>query len=92
MNKNTRQQVLVLYLSDSDMSSEVVGWSFYDGTARGDARFEDFEKPPYRTGLEALCDGWRLLQYPQLQRPFSGTEQQSDYLKFEFVFEKLVQI
>ncbi len=41
-----RQQVLVLYLSDSALDSYVVGWSQYDGTGRTSPTTGDGDEPP----------------------------------------------
>ncbi len=48
-------------------------------------------EPPYKTGVHALADGWRLIQASTLQPAGSGQEFQTDYLKYEFFFEQLVE-
>jgi hypothetical protein len=89
----SRQNVLVLYLADSALDSHVVGWARYDGSSEGPMPPVDVEaKPPYRTGLDALRDGWRLFQASQLTPPAPGSEHQVSYLKHEFLFEKLVEV
>jgi hypothetical protein len=85
-----RQQVMVLYLTDSALDSPVIGWSHYDGTGAEEHMAGDSDAPPYRTGLEALRDGWRLFQASQLVPHAPGAEFRTDYLKYEFFFEKLV--
>jgi hypothetical protein len=87
-----RQQVLVLYLSTSALDSEVVGWSCYDGTGRSAPTTGDSDEPPYATGLDALRDGWRLIQAAQLIPPYPGHEYDVSFLKHEFLFEKLVDL
>ncbi|MFA9565296.1 MAG: hypothetical protein ACERLM_11415 [Acidimicrobiales bacterium] len=88
-----RQQVLVLYLATSALDTPVVGWSLYDGAAGGPtAPVEDRPAPPYQTGVDALRDGWRLIQASPLLPPDPETERQVSYLKHEFIFEKLVEI
>ncbi|MEM9622780.1 MAG: hypothetical protein AAF993_14095 [Pseudomonadota bacterium] len=89
-HQQTRQQVLVLYLETSALDSKVVAWSEYDGTGRNLHMAGDSDKRPYRTGLAALQDGWRLFQASQLQAHNSGDEFRTGYLKYEFFFEKLV--
>ncbi len=86
-----RQQVMVLYLASSALDSGVVGWAFYDGSGRDRHSPGDQDEPPYRTGLSALEDGWRLIQASPLVSHVAGQEFRTDYLKYEFFFEKLVQ-
>ena len=52
----------------------------------------DSNTPPYRTGLEAMQDGWRVIQFPQLIPPYPGMEYTTSYFKFEYVFEKMVEV
>lgn len=85
-----KQQVMVLYLKNSALDTEVIGWSFYDGTGREEHMAGDQATPPYRTGLHALKDGWRLIQASPLTSQQAGAEFMTDYLKYEFFFEKLV--
>lgn len=87
-----RQQVLILYLGTSALDSNVIGWTRYDGTGRSKPTMGDSDEPPYKTGLEALIDGWRLLQLSQLQAHQPGHEYDVAYLPYEFVFERIVDI
>jgi hypothetical protein len=89
----TRQQVLVLYLATSALDTAVVGWSLYDGASGEPTPPVDPEPtPPYPTGLDALRDGWRLIQTSGLHPPTPGAERGVSYLLHEFTFEKLVEI
>ena len=87
-----RQQVLVLYLASSALDTGVIARALYDGTGRETHMAGDSESPPYRTGLHALRDGWRLIQASQLLPHGKGDEFRTDYLKYEFFFEKLIDI
>ncbi len=85
-----RQKLLFLYLGNSSPESEVVAWSLYDGTT--DETFEatgEQAEPPYASVLDAMRDGWRVIQVPVLQTPQVGREYENDYLDFEFVLEKM---
>ncbi len=86
-----RQQIMVLYLKSSAMDTEVAAWAFYDGTGRESHMAGDQSEPPYRTGLHAMRDGWRLIQASPLISHAPGTEFQTSYLKYEFFFEKLIE-
>ncbi len=87
-----RQQVLVLYLSNSALDSPVVAWAMYDGSGETRHMSGDNDEPPYRSGLGALRDGWRLIQASPLLNHEPGNEFRTGYLKYEFFFEKLVEV
>jgi len=87
-----RQKVLVLYLSNSALDSRVKGWSMYDGTGQTNPTTGDSDVPPYRTGLEALLDGWQVVQFPQLIPPYPNMEYTTSFQKYEFIFEQLVDL
>ena len=85
-----RQQVMVLYTSTSALDTRVVAWAFYDGTGKTQHMSGDCDQAPYKTGLDALKDGWRLIQASPLVSHVTGDEFKTDYLKYEFFFEKMV--
>jgi hypothetical protein len=87
-----RQNVLVLYLTDSSLDSNVIAWAHYDGSGCAEHMAGDSDAPPYPTGLAALRDGWRLLQMAPLSPHAPGTEFTTAYLKYEFVFEQLLDV
>ncbi len=87
-----RQNLLILCLASSSLESQVKAWTLYDGTGREKAITGDSESPPYETGLEALQDGWRVIQIPQLIPPAPGTEYSTSFMRFEYVFEKLEEL
>ena len=79
----------MMWLASSSLDSRTLGWSFFDGTAgEGPQPTAD---PPYATGVDALCDGWRLLQMSPLIQPVPGHERDTSFLKHEYVFERLVE-
>lgn len=85
-----RQQLLVLYLGTSAVDANVVAWTRYDGTGRSRPTMGDSDESPYATGLDALIDGWRLIQMSQLTAHPVGHEYDTAYLPYEFLFEKIV--
>lgn len=87
-----RQKVLVLYLGNSALDSTVKGWTLYDGTGRDHYTTGDSDIPPYRTGLDALRDGWRVIQFPQLIPPYPNLEYTTSFQMYEFIFEKLEEV
>ncbi|MBT3462509.1 MAG: hypothetical protein HOM69_03180 [Gammaproteobacteria bacterium] len=83
-----RQKVLVLYLATSALDTPVIGWAKYDGFGDSQPMTGDEDIPPYKTGVDALRDGWRLIQASPLVSHASGEEFRTDYLKYEFFFEQ----
>lgn len=92
MSDSLRQKVMVLYLHTSALDSGVMGWSMYDGTGQESYTTGDSTEPPYSTGLDALLDGWRVIQFPILIPPYPGVEYTTSFMKYAFVFEKLEAI
>ena len=92
MAATIRQKVLMLYLHTSALDSRVLGWSMYDGTGKSAHTTGDSDQAPYDTGLDALKDGWRLIQHPVLIPPYPGEEYTTSFMKYGFVFEKLEEI
>jgi hypothetical protein len=90
--RELRQQVLVLYLADSSLTSDVIAWALYDGTGRESAETGDCPDRPFATGLAALEAGWRLISMSPLRAAAPGAEYVTSYLKFEFVFERLISV
>ena len=92
MSNTLRQQVMILYLHTSALDSAVLGWSMYDGTGKESYTTGDSSEPPYTNGLDALLDGWRVIQIPTLIPPYPGVEYATSFMKYAFVFEKLEAI
>ncbi len=87
-----RQKILVLYLASSALDDAVRAWAVYDGTGKEAHTTGDSDTPPYKTGLDALKDGWRVIQFPQLIPPYPGLEFTTSFQKNEFILEKLEEI
>jgi hypothetical protein len=87
-----RQKILVLYLKSSALDSPVASWALYDGTGKENHTTGDGDTPPYETGLDALKDGWRVIQFPQLIPPYPGLELTTSFQHNEFIFEQLEDI
>jgi hypothetical protein len=83
-----RQELLFLYSENSDLASPVRAWSRYSG-AGADHRSGDCDESPYSSVVEAMRDGWRVLQVSQLLPPLPGAElTATSFLKFEALLER----
>ncbi len=87
----SRQQLLVLWLNVSDPGAHVCAWSRYDAAGADTGMSGDQDAPPYGSALEAMRDGWRIIQYPQANTVAHGDEFRVGFLKNEFVLERLVE-
>lgn len=87
-----RQKILVLNASYPDLGSAIGAWALFDGTGRDQPTTGDSETPPYKSVLEAMRDGWRVIQFPQQFPPYPGMEYTTSFLKFEYILEKMVEV
>jgi hypothetical protein len=90
-----RQQILILHLSNPDLDSQTVAWALYDGARpEGQRQMQsgDEEKPPYRSVLAAMRDGWFVLQAPTLPYIVHGHEHETGHLPYEYILERKVAI
>lgn len=80
-----RQRVLYLSSQSTNMRSPVSAWVLYDsaGPAKPQLPLQD---PPYKTVLDAIADGWRVVQFPVSKLyEYRG---ENDYVGYEFILEK----
>ena len=84
-----------MHLSNSDLDSDTIAWALYDGTAAPDAlqmQSGDQDKPPYRSVLAAMRDGWFVLQMPTLPYYVRGHEHEVGHLPYEYTLERKVEM
>lgn len=82
-----RQLVLYLSAQSTNMRSPISAWVLYDPTQPHDPQ------PPspnslYNTVLDAIADGWRVVQFP-ISKLYEYRDE-NDYIGYEFILEKWV--
>lgn len=90
-----RQQILILHLKNPDLDSDTIAWALYDGSLpKGALQMNsgDQTEPPYRSVLEAMQDGWFVIQIPTLPIYRRGEEHEVGHLPYEYVLERSVTI
>ena len=90
-----RQQILILHLSNSELDSQTIAWALYDGALPSDKiqmQSGDQDKAPYRSVLDAMRDGWFVLQVPTLPYYVRGHDHEVGHLPYEYVLERKVEI
>ncbi len=72
------QDILVLFQSTPGLDSNAIAWSRYEAS-RG-TRIHDLPdeaEPPYGNAMEAMRDGWQVIQMSQV-KPRSATDAYED--------------
>ena len=85
-----RQQILILHSGRLDLKGPVVAWALFDGAQPDDDRqmkTGDADEPPYASVVDAMRDGWRVLQLPQ-----PPSELDPGHLDHEYVLERMVPV
>jgi hypothetical protein len=73
------QDVLVLFHSMPGLDVQVSAWAYYEaskGTGIDDLVEE--EEPPYRNAMEAMRDGWSVIQMSEMKHRPPGAEAYED--------------
>ena len=81
-----KQLILYLYSKSTNLRSPLGGWAMYDATAPDEPVLPS-QEPPYASVLEAVNDGWRIVQFPRPEL-YNFTDVDNAYLTYEFILEK----
>ena len=79
-----RQELLYLQTATTSVNSEVIGMSLVAGGEVSDGPMDPGQWP-YKSVLEAMEDGWRVVRFP-VQLPAGHT--QDAHITCEFVLER----
>ncbi len=82
---NLRQNLLYLVCSTSSISSPVVGMALFENGVLSDGPEEEW---PYAKVIDALNDGWRIIQFPIIV--LHPMEMGQRYVPVEFILEKMI--
>ena len=83
-----KQLVLYLYSKSTNLRSPLGGWALYDATAPDEPVLPS-QDAPYASVLDAVNDGWRIVQFPRPEL-YNFTDVDNTYLTYEFILEKFV--
>ncbi len=83
-----KQLILYLYSKSTNLRSPLGGWALYDATATDEPVLPS-QDAPYTSVLEAVNDGWRIVQFPRPEL-YNFTDVDNAYLTYEFILEKFV--
>ena len=83
-----KQLILYLYSKSTNLRSPLGGWALYDATATDEPVLPS-QDAPYTSVLDAVNDGWRIVQFPRPEL-YNFTDVDNAYLTYEFILEKFV--
>ena len=83
-----KQLILYLYSKSTNLRSPLGGWALYDAAAP-DKPVLPSQDAPYASVLDAVNDGWRIVQFPRPEL-YNFTDVDNTYLTYEFILEKYV--
>ena len=83
-----KQLLLYLYSKSTSLRSPLGGWALYDATAPDEPVLPS-QDAPYASVLDAVGDGWRIIQFPRPEL-YNFTDVDNAYLGYEFILEKFV--
>lgn len=90
-----RQQILILHLSSPDLEARTVAWALYDSTKpKGELQMQtgDEDVPMYESVLDAMREGWNVIQLPSMPIFRTGFEFEQGHLTYEYVLERKVAL
>ena len=82
---STCQDVLYLHVKNSSPIGEVIGMRIIENGEISDGP-KDPKKWPYKTVLEAIKDGWRVIKFPEIAH--SLDDNRTYGLGYEFILER----
>ncbi len=83
-----KQLILYLYSKSTNLRSPLGGWALYDAAAPDEPVLPS-QDAPYASVLDAVNDGWRIVQFPRPEL-YNFTDVDNTYLTYEFILEKYV--
>ena len=64
----TVQDILVLFQTTPGLDAAAIGWSRYEASKGTEIKdLVDEEEPPYRNAMEAMRDGWQVIQMGEMK-------------------------
>ena len=79
-------RIMYLTARSINMRSGIVGWAVFVPGEGPELKLPS-DEPPYESVLEAVADGWRVVQYP-INKLYEYKDLENDYVGFDFILEK----
>ncbi len=86
--KAMRQRLMYLHATTPSVHAGLCAAVLHEPVKGHYATMDPLQKDPeYKSVHDAVCDGWRVIHFPQQRAPFDDKE--IDILGYEFILEKL---
>ncbi|MDE2846647.1 MAG: hypothetical protein OXO51_08085 [Gemmatimonadota bacterium] len=79
-------RIMYLTARSINMRSGIVGWAVFVPGEGPEFKLPG-DEPPYESVLDAVADGWRVVQYP-INKLYEYKDLENDYVGFDFILEK----
>ncbi len=79
-------RIMYLTARSINMRSGIVGWAVFVPGEGPELKLPG-DEPPYESVLDAVADGWRVVQYP-IHKLYEYKDLENDYVGFDFILEK----
>ena len=86
LDDGLRPKIMYLTARSTNMRSGIVGWVEFVPGEKPKLKLPG-DEPPYESVLEAVADGWRVVQYP-IPKLYEYKDLENDYVGFDFILEK----
>lgn len=86
LDDGPRPKIMYLTARSTNMRSGIVGWVEFVPGEKPKLKLPG-DEPPYESVLEAVADGWRVVQYP-IPKLYEYKDLENDYVGFDFILEK----
>lgn len=87
------QDVLVLFQTTPGLDAQAVAWSRYEASkGTGIQDLPDESEPPYRNAMEAMRDGWQVIQMSELKHRTAADGLEDGPLPYQTVLGRLNEL
>ena len=87
------QDILVLFQSTPGLDANVTAWSRYEASKWSKiSDLPDETDPPYRTAMEAMCDGWQVIQMSELKQRSPDDAYEDGPLPYQTVLSRFNEV
>lgn len=86
------QDILILFQTTPSLDAEAAAWAHYEASRRTSLRdLVEEADPPYRNAMEAMRDGWQVIQMSELKERSAKDGYELGPLPYQTVLARLTE-